>query len=60
MSKLLVSAAFLVLLAAVTVGSAVEVATGDADWLSWLLLVVGPVALVAAAGELRDAVRERR
>lgn len=60
MSKLLVSAVFLVLLAAVTVGSAVEVATGDPDWLSWLLLVVGPLALLAAAGELRDALRERR
>jgi hypothetical protein len=59
-SKLLVSMVFLVVLAAVTVGSAVEVASGDPDWLSWLLLVVGPLGVAAAAGEFRDALRERR
>ncbi len=47
------------LLAVVTVASVVQIAMGDADWLSWLLLVAGPLGLAAAAAELRDARRER-
>ena len=47
------------LLAVVTVASVVQIATGDADWLSWLLLVAGPLGLAAATAELRDARRER-
>jgi hypothetical protein len=59
MTKVLAALVFLGILGAVTIASVVQVARGDADWLSWVLLVVGPVALVAALGELRDAVKER-
>ena len=47
-------------LAVVTVVSVVQIAAGDPDWLSWLLLVAGPLGLAAAAAELRDEKRGRR
>jgi hypothetical protein len=51
--------AMAVVLAVVTVASVVQIAAGDADWLSWVLLVAGPLGLAAAAAELRDERRER-
>ena len=44
----------------VTVASVVQIVAGDPDWLSWVLLVAGPLGLAAAAAELRDARREQR
>jgi hypothetical protein len=51
---------FIVVLGGVTVASIVQVVVGDPDWLTWVLLVAGPLGLVAAAGELVDARKERR
>ena len=58
--KLAAALAFIAVLAVVTVASFAQVAVGDPDWLTWVLLVAGPLGLAAAAVELRDAVRERR
>ena len=51
---------FIVVLGGVTIASIVQVVVGDPDWLTWVLLVAGPLGLVAAAGELVDARKERR
>jgi uncharacterized membrane protein len=51
--------AFMVVLGAVTVLSIVDLATGDPDWLTWVMLVAGPVGMVAALGEYLDARRGR-
>jgi hypothetical protein len=57
-TKQLVSLAFIAVLAAVTVASVVQVAVGDPDWLTWVLLVAGPLGVIAAVGELLDARRK--
>jgi len=51
---------FIVVLGGVTVASLVQVVAGEPDWLTWVLLVAGPLGLLAAAGEYRDARKERR
>jgi hypothetical protein len=51
--------AFLVVLGVVTVLSVVELAVGDPDWLTWVMLVAGPLGMVAAVGEYLDARKER-
>jgi hypothetical protein len=58
-NRVVLSLAAIAVLGVVTVASVVQVAAGDADWLAWVLLVAGPVGLLAAAGELRDARKER-
>jgi hypothetical protein len=57
--KLVGMLAIVAVLGVVTVASVVQIAGGDADWLSWVLLVAGPLGLAAAAAELRDERRER-
>jgi hypothetical protein len=52
--------AFMVVLGGVTILSIVELAAGDPDWLTWVMLVAGPVGMVAAVGEYLDARKERR